>query len=77
MSKCELCPKEASDSMDFETGNNAEMAVTINLCQDHLDEQEKTGYEFEKKYYTQIEEAAWESLRSQADALKDEATYEK
>ena len=69
--KCELCEHEAADSLEFETGNNAEMAVTINLCQTHLDEQEKTGYDFECKYFNQIHEAAWESVRSQADALKD------
>lgn len=61
--ECELCPREASDSVDFETGNNAEMAVTIPLCNVHLEELEKTGYAFEEKYYKQIEEAAWERLR--------------
>jgi hypothetical protein len=61
---CLLCKKDAVDSMTVETGNNAEMAVEVDLCREHFEEQEQIGYEFESKYYAKIEEAAWEKLRS-------------
>ena len=59
--KCFLDGKAAVDGMMFETGNNAEIAVDLDLCADHLKEQEDTGYAFEQKYSYEILEAAYAS----------------
>mgnify|MGYP001560935870 CR=1 FL=1 len=75
LGNCELCKNKATDEMEFETGNNAEYAVTIPLCDDHLKELEDTGYDFETKYGEQIEEALCEKWRGQADHMRDEAKY--
>ncbi len=53
---CSFCPKEAEDSLEVECGNNAEYSIELNLCAEHLKEQEKTGYAFEQKYGKEIEE---------------------
>ncbi len=60
--KCSLCKEEAIDSMDFESGNNAEIPVTINLCEKHLQEADKLGYRFEQKYANEILEMAFRKL---------------
>ena len=51
---CDLCRELAVDSLEFETGNNAEYAVNVSLCEKHLEEAEQTGYDFEDKYAEQI-----------------------
>lgn len=58
--ECDLCNCEAEDSMDFETGNNAEYSVTVDLCADHLKEQEETGYAFEEKHRAKFESMLYE-----------------
>lgn len=59
---CDLCQSPAEDSMEFESGNNAEIAVQVTLCKDHLDEQEQAGPVFETKYADQILKLAEETL---------------
>lgn len=66
---CGLCNEEAVDAIDFETGNNAESAVTVNLCQDHFREAEDLGYAFEEKYAEEILGHLYEGQRTLADAL--------
>lgn len=61
--KCFLDNNEAVDSFDIETGNNAEVGVTLHCCQIHMDEADKLGYEFEQKYYMEIEKLANERLQ--------------
>lgn len=68
--KCSLCNKIAVDGMDIETGNNAEETISINLCEDHLDEQEKTGYAFEEKYSRKFMDLVREKYISMADGLE-------
>ena len=53
--KCSLCNSEAVDSIEVECGNNAEYAISLNLCEAHLNESQETGYAFEEKYGRQIE----------------------
>lgn len=48
--KCSLCGETSIDSIDVETGNNAEYCINVELCQLHLDESDKLGYYFESKY---------------------------
>jgi hypothetical protein len=61
--KCFLDENQAVDSVDFETGNNAEYSVNVGLCQVHLDELEKTEYKFEEKYGAEILDSLYESWR--------------
>lgn len=42
--------------MEVECGNNAEYSIVINLCDEHLKEEESTGYAFEEKYGARIEQ---------------------
>ncbi len=50
----------------FQRGNepagNAEIPVTINLCEKHLQEADKLGYRFEQKYANEILEMAFRKL---------------
>lgn len=69
---CDLCKGPQVDSLEFETGNNAEYSVSVNLCEAHFKEAEDTGYDFEKKYAEQILECLYEHQRSKADYLKAE-----
>ncbi len=54
--------KEAVDSIVIETGNNAEIPITVYLCEKHLKEQEETGYAFEEKYAKRFLEMAYSSI---------------
>jgi hypothetical protein len=65
--KCELCEQPGVDSLEFETGNNAEYAVSVLLCEAHLKEAEDIGYDFEEKYAEQILECLYEHWRGLAD----------
>jgi hypothetical protein len=56
------------DCLDFETGNNAEYAVSVSLCEAHLKEAEDMGYDFEEKYAEQILACLYENWRGMADA---------
>lgn len=67
LGKCELCKNKATDELEFETGNNAEYAVSVAFCDDHLKEAEDTGYDFEEKYAEQILECLYENWRGIAD----------
>lgn len=58
--KCSLCNQPTFDSMVIETGNNAEIAIEVELCEGHYGEQESTGYAFEQKYSEQFLEIAAE-----------------
>lgn len=58
--KCFLDDKEAVDSFNVEVGNDYEILVPLNVCQDHLNESEQLGDEFDKKYGAQIEKLAIE-----------------
>lgn len=60
--KCLLCENGAVDSICFESGNNAEIPVDVDLCQEHLEEQEKTDYAFEQKYAYEILQAAYQAI---------------
>ena len=75
---CALCKQPDVDSLDFETGNNAEYSVSVRLCEGHMKEAEDAGYDFEEKYAEQILEELYESWRGQADAIhnrmKDEVS---
>jgi len=53
--RCFLDGNDAVDSFDVECGNNAEYSITLNVCQQHLEESEKLGYGFEEKYGATIE----------------------
>lgn len=53
---CAFCQSEAVTSVEFECGNNAEYCIYVNLCEAHNEEQEKTGYEFQEKYGSEIEQ---------------------
>ena len=68
--KCSLCNKIAVDGMDIETGNNAEESISINLCEDHLDEQEKTGYKFEQKYSEEFLKMLQDKYCAMADSYE-------
>jgi hypothetical protein len=68
---CHLCKQPAEDSLEFETGNNAEYGVVIDLCAAHLVEYGTDEYVFQDKYAEQILEALYESWRGQADYLKE------
>lgn len=73
-SYCTLCKHtKAEDSLEFETGNNAEYSVFVPLCEAHIKEAEDTGYDFEEKYAEQILEELYESQRCEADFLRKEA----
>lgn len=69
--KCFICRKPSHGSMVFETGNNAEYQVEPLMCENHLDEAEKTGYDFEEKYADQILEELHEDWREKADSLRN------
>lgn len=69
---CALCSALEADSLEFETGNNAEYAVDVPLCEDHLLEAEDTGYDFEVKYADQILECLYEDWRTRADVKENE-----
>ena len=66
--KCFLDDNEAVDSFDVESGNNAEIPVTLEVCQKHFDESEKMGYGFEQKYGKEILVLAYERLAAIADS---------
>ena len=66
--QCQLCRKEATDAISFDAGNNAEYPISVNLCDAHLDEEEKTGYKFQQKYGEKIDELAYARLVDQADS---------
>lgn len=68
---CALCKNPVEDSLEFETGNNAEYQVEMPLCEVHLKEAEETGYDFEEKYAEQILERLYENWRGAADAAKE------
>ena len=68
--KCGLCDNQAEDCLDFDAGNNAEIPVSVNLCEDHLKEEEKMGAYFQSKYGTQIDRLAYDRLVDQADGLR-------
>lgn len=53
--KCSLCICEAIDSFSVECGNNAEYSIELNVCDSHLKESERLGYNFEEKYRKEIE----------------------
>jgi hypothetical protein len=57
LGKCELCQNKAVDELDFETGNNADYSVTLELCEDHLKECDATAGDFDEKYAAQILDA--------------------
>jgi hypothetical protein len=65
--KCELCNQLAIDSVEFETGNNAEYGVEIDLCEGHLQELDATGYAFEQKYADQILQVLYDRWIATAD----------
>lgn len=64
---CFLDQKEAVDSFDVEAGNNAEIPVTLNVCEEHLKEADILGYRFDQKYGREIEKLANERLLDMAD----------
>ena len=68
---CQLCKQPSEDSLEFETGNNAEYGVVIYLCAAHLVEYGIDEYAFQDKYAEQILGALYESWRGQADYLKE------
>lgn len=63
--KCNLCGKEAFDAVDFEAGNNAEIPVSINLCDQHFSEQEKDFKKFMDQFGGKIDELAYDKLNGQ------------
>ena len=58
--KCFLDDNEAVDSVEFDSGNNAEIRVSVDLWQAHSDELDKDEFEFESKYGKEILEKAYE-----------------
>jgi hypothetical protein len=65
------CKKFAVDSLDFEAGDGAEFPVSVNLCDDHMKEEETLGYKFQEKYGARIDQLAYERLVDQADYIND------
>lgn len=53
--------------MEFEVGNNAEYQISVDLCQAHLEEEEKTGYAFEEKYGADLEKILNERMPYDCD----------
>jgi len=72
---CAICKQPEVESLDFEAGNNAEVPVSVRVCQSHLDEYDKDEYAFHDKYADRIEELAAEKWVDLADHLRDEAKY--
>lgn len=68
---CALCRDVSVGDFEFETGNGANYAVDIPLCETHAFEAEDTGYAFEVKYADQILEQLYEHWRGMADARED------
>ncbi len=57
---CSLCEKDAIDSFEVECGNNAEYSIELNVCEEHLKENEDLGYKFDEKYGAKFEEILYE-----------------
>lgn len=68
--RCDLCGAPAQDTLGFETGNNAEHAIAVALCNAHMAEYEETGYDFETKYADRILECLYENWRGRADGME-------
>lgn len=66
--QCDLCEKEAADSVAIETGNNAELRANVKLCIAHMEEQEAGYVSFDNKYADKIERLASEQMISRAEA---------
>lgn len=66
---CLVCNQTSFDSIDFESGNNAEIPVTVNLCEEHFKEAEEYGHNFERKYAEEIIKAAYEKLNSMCESF--------
>ena len=72
---CGICKQNQVEYLEFEAGNNAEVAVSFPVCENHLEEYDKDCYGFQDKYGDQIEARAAEKWVDLADALRDEAKY--
>lgn len=73
---CLLCKQPSVDSAEFEAGNNAEVPVSVPLCETHWNEMDSMdSYDFQCKYADQIEDLAAQKWVDLADALRDEAKY--
>jgi hypothetical protein len=67
VNKCQLCDNASIDSVEFETGNNAEYGVEVSLCEAHLEELDAMGYAFEDKYAAQILQTLYDRWVATAD----------
>ena len=76
VTRCSLCKEASVESLEFEGGNNAELSVTMGLCETHLAEYDKDEYAFQDKYADQINTGCYDQLVSNADALRDRQKYE-
>lgn len=70
-----FCKQPEIDRLEFEAGNNAEVPVSMPVCQQHWDECEKDEWAFRDKYAGRIEEEAAMHWVDLADHLRDEAKY--
>jgi hypothetical protein len=71
LGRCELCERQAMDTLNFAAGDDAEYTVLMPLCEAHLQEAEELGYGFEDKYAAEILECLYEHWRGLADQHDD------
>ena len=69
---CSLCKQPSVDELAFEGGNNAELSMTMRLCEDHLKEYEKDEWLFRDKHAEKIDDGCYERLIDHADMLREE-----
>lgn len=72
---CFVCKQPEIDRLEFEAGNNAEVQVSMPVCQTHWDECEQDEWAFRDKHADRIEQEAAEHLVDLADHYRDEAKY--
>jgi hypothetical protein len=70
--KCSLCSNVSVDSFETEAGNNAEIPVTVNLCEEHWTDYEKDEDGFMDRNAEKFDEMAYDQMIDHADMLKDD-----
>ena len=70
--KCCLCRDRSVESFDTDAGNNAEISVTVNLCEEHWQEYEKDEDAFMDRTAEKFDTMAYDQMVDHADMLKDD-----
>jgi len=60
--RCDICKEPAVETLEFEGGNNAELSMTMAVCEACLAEYEKDEYAFQDKYADKINDGCYEEL---------------